>query len=394
MKTAIVYDRVNKWGGAERVLLALHELFPEAPLYTSVYDKKKAPWAKVFPKVKTTFLQNLPILNNYHELLGWLTPIAYETFNFDKYDLVISVTSEAAKGIITKPKTLHLCYCLTPTRYLWSGYEEYLNNPPKNLSWIPLYKILSQPFLKYTKKWDMVAAQRPDVMIAISTEVKKRIKKYYKRESELVYPPIEPPKFRKKNQKHKKPDNAGCSISEIDYVQTSGSKNLIKTDYYLVVSRLVPYERVDLAIESFNKLGLPLVIIGTGSEEKGLKRVAKENIHFEGFVKEEDLANYYLNAKALIYPQEEDFGITAVESQAAGTPVIAYKKGGALDTVIDSKTGIFFEEQRKESLIEAIQRFESLDFSKEDLVKNAKKFSKDRFKKEFGRLVDELLLAK
>ena len=176
MKAAIVYDRVNKWGGAERVLLALHKVLPDAPLYTSVYSPETAKWAKVFPRVIPSFLQKFPILNKYHELLGWLTPIAYESFSFDEYDLVITVTSEAAKGIITKPHTKHICYCLTPTRYLWSGYKEYLDNPPKSLGWIPFYKVISQPFLKYAKHWDKIAGQRPDIMIAISQEVKVRIK--------------------------------------------------------------------------------------------------------------------------------------------------------------------------------------------------------------------------
>src|SRR3989344_5365198 len=168
-KVAIVYDRVNKWGGAERVILALHDIFPDAPLYTSVYDEKRAPWAKVFPKIYTSFLQKIPFARSWHEGFGWLMPLVFETFNFDKYDLVISVTSEAAKGIITKPETLHICYMLTPTRYLWSHYDEYLNNPPTSLNWIPFYKYISQPFLRYTKYWDYMAAQRPDVMVGIST---------------------------------------------------------------------------------------------------------------------------------------------------------------------------------------------------------------------------------
>jgi len=181
MKVAIVYDRVNKWGGAERVLLALHEMFPKAPLYTSVYDKKNAKWANVFPKIYTSFLQHIPFAKSNHELFAVLMPLAFESFNFDKYDLVISVTSEFAKGIITKQSTLHVCYCLTPTRYLWSGYEDYFRNK--------IFKILTKSIIIYLKEWDKMAAKRPDVMVAISSEVRNRIKKYYNRDSEIIFPP-------------------------------------------------------------------------------------------------------------------------------------------------------------------------------------------------------------
>lgn len=378
MRTAIVYDRVNKWGGAERVLLTLHEMFPDAPLYTSIYSSEKAPWAKIFPKVIPSFLQKIPILNMNHELLGAFVPIAYESFNFDKYDLVISVTSEAAKGIITKPKTLHICYCLTPTRYLWSGYREYLNRPPKSLNWIPFYKLVSQPFLIYAKYWDKIAAQRPDVMIAISTEVQKRIKRYYNRESEIIFPPVDTQRFVGKT---KVKDTTSLYSDVVRKEANLGS------NYYLVVSRLVPYKKVDLAVDAFNKIGLPLIIVGIGSEEKRLKRMARKNIKFLGFVDEKNLVSYYKFAKALIFPQEEDFGITVVEAQAAGCPAIAYKAGGALDTVIEGKTGVFFDKQNRESLIEGVKKFEKIKFQKDDLIENTDRFSVGRFKKEFMDII-------
>jgi glycosyltransferase involved in cell wall biosynthesis len=362
MKTAIVYDRVNKWGGAERILLALNEIFPDAQLFTSVYDREKAPWAKVFPKVTPSFLQKIPVLKKYHELLGWIAPLAYESFSFDEYDLVISVTSEAAKGIITKPKTKHLCICLTPTRYLWSGYREYLENPTRRLSWIPFYKYVSLPLLSYLKHWDLFAAQRPDIFIAISTAVKYRIKKYYNRDSVVIYPPVDVKRFQSQDSRFKK-------------------------SYYLVVSRLVPYKKVDLAIKAFNELGLRLKIVGTGSEEKKLKRMAKKNIHFAGFVDDKDLPDYYRNAKALIMPQEEDFGIVAVEAQAAGVPVISYSKGGAQDTVVDGKTGLFFERQTEDDLKKCVESFQKMRFEKSVLFKNAERFSKERFQEEFLDIV-------
>lgn len=181
LKTAIVYDRVNKWGGAERVLLTLHKMFPKAPLYTSVYDSKKASWAKVFPQIHTSFLQNIPFAKSNHELLAPFMPFVFSRFNFDEFDLVISVTSEAAKGIKTGPNTLHICYCLTPTRYLWSHYDDYFKNP--------ILKFMSKPIINLLRSWDIKASKNPDVMIAISTEVQKRIKKYYKRDSKIIFPP-------------------------------------------------------------------------------------------------------------------------------------------------------------------------------------------------------------
>ncbi|MCK4588344.1 glycosyltransferase [Candidatus Woesebacteria bacterium] len=352
MKTALVYDRINKWGGAERVLLALHEIFPEAPLYTAVYSPKKASWAKVFPKVIPTFLNKIPFMQDKHEFLGTFTPLAFETLNLGEYDLVISVTSEAAKGVLTKPSTCHICYCLTPTRYLWSGYAIYFKNP--------LLRIVSKPAVSYLRYWDKIAAQRPDKIIAISSAVKKRIRKYYHRDSQIIYPPAELGKFKPKK-----------------------GERIKKENFFLIVSRLTSYKKVDLAIEAFNELKLPLVIVGTGSEESRLKFMAGETIKFVGELTDSRLANYYKICSGLVFPQEEDFGIVAVEAQAAGTPVIAYRAGGVLDTVIDGKTGVFFKKQNKESLIKAIERFKKINFNEETLRKNAERFSKERFKEEF-----------
>lgn len=366
-KVALVYDRINKWGGAEKVLLAFHELFPEAPLYTSVYDLDKALWARVFPKVYTTFLNKISFLRAKHELLAPLMPMAFEGLDFSEYDLVISVTSESAKGIITKPSTIHICYCLTPTRYLWSHYDTYFSRQSS--------RIILKPLIDYLKSWDEISALRPDVMVAISTAVKARIKKYYGKDSIIIHPPVEVEKFK---------------VSRISKVPQILRK--FKDGYYLIVSRLVPYKKVDLAIEAFSDLGLPLVVVGTGSEERKykFKYRSKKNILFAGFINEGELPVYYQRAKAFIYPQEEDFGITAVEAQAAGIPVIAYKKGGVLDTVIEGKTGIFFSSQTKESLIDAVYRFNDLKpWNKNYCFRNAQKFSLARFKKDFMKLVEK-----
>jgi len=365
MKVAIVYDRVNKWGGAERVLLALREIFPKAPLFTSVYDKKGAKWAKKFVKVNTSFIQKLPFSESKHEHFAFLMPIAFESFDFSEFDLVITVTSEAAKGIITKPETAHICYCLTPIRYLWSHHDFYFKNPPAIFSKIPLFYYLSRPFVYYMRKWDKIASQRPDHYIAISNEVKKRIKKYYKRDSEIIFPPVEIEKFTK-------------------------DKKVKKGDYFLYVSRLIPYKRADLVVRAFNKMELPLVIIGTGSEEDKLKSIAKENIKFTGHLTDKELASYYQRARAFIFPQEEDFGIVALEAQAAGTPVIAYKKGGALDTVTEGKTGLFFNKQSEESLIKAVKKFEKIKFKRKDLIENAKRFSKENFQNNIIKFIENV----
>ena len=358
-KVALVYDRVNKWGGAERVLLTLHEMFPDAPLYTSVYDEKEAIWAKVFPKIITSFIQKIPFAKSNHEFLASLMPLAFESFDFSDFDLVISVTSEAAKGIKTRFGTLHICYCLTPTRYLWSHEDQYFKGQA--------FKVFTKPITSYLKKWDKKASKRPDVMIAISTEVQKRIKKYYKRRSEIVFPPVNATVLRKQ------------SLAS----QSPGSTVAKDRKFYLIVSRLVGYKKVDLAIDVFNKLGLPLIIVGTGREEKRLKSKSKNNIKFVGQVSEKELVKHYQNAKALIMPQEEDFGIVSVEAQAVGTPVIAFRKGGATDTVIDGKTGVLFDKQNVASLTRAIAKFKKMVFNHKYLVKNAKKFSKAAFKKEF-----------
>jgi glycosyltransferase involved in cell wall biosynthesis len=360
MKTALVYDRVNKWGGAERVLLALHKLFPDAPLYTSVYNPKNAAWANVFD-IKTSFLQKFPHVVNNHELYPYLMPMAFEQFSFDQYDLVISLTSESAKGILTSPRTKHITYCLTPTRYLWSGYEEYFQNK--------FLKTLGKPAVNYLRKWDKVAAGRPDIFAAISKEVQDRIKKYYNREAMIVYPPV-----------------SLIGGKEIK------SKNDGK--YFLIVSRLskfTQYKRIDVAIAACNELKLPLKIIGTGSWKKELEKMAGPTIEFLGHKSDKELAQYYANCRALIFPAVEDFGLTVVEAQGFGKPVIALRRGGALETILEGKTGLFFDEQSKQSLMTALQVFEKMKFDPKAARKQAEVFSEKKFEAEFLRVVKQVV---
>jgi glycosyltransferase involved in cell wall biosynthesis len=363
MKVALVYDRLNKWGGAERVLLALHKLYPDAPLYTSVYDKKNASWANVFD-VRTSFLQNFPFAV-HHEFYAVLMPMAFESFDFSEFDLVISVTSEAAKGIITKPTTKHICYCLTPTRYLWSGYIEYFKNP--------ILRFLSKPIVMYLRFWDRIAANRPDKYIAISKEVQERIKKYYNQNSTVIYPPLTmwgPVKSNPSRQ---------CSLP----VRAVGSPSSFATPYFLIVSRLVSYKKIDLAIEVFNKLKLPLKIIGTGAEMRSLRAMAGSTIEFLGYLTDKELVGYYSGCRALVFPGLEDFGLTILEAQSFGKPVIAYKAGGALETIIEEKTGIFFDKQTVKDLEAAIKQFNDLKINPDDCIGQAKKFYLKMFKKRF-----------
>ena len=378
MKIALVYDRVNKFGGAERVLLALHKIWPKAPLYTSVYNPAGAPWAKDF-KVIPSFVQKFPLAKKHHEIYPWLMPFAFESFNFDKYNVVISITSAEAKGIITKPKTLHICYCLTPTRYLWSGYHHYLDNPRYGL-FNSLACLLMKPLLFKLRQWDKVASQRPDCYIAISKTVQKRIKKYYDRSSSLIYPSVDTNKFKQPPiTNHPAYRSSACA----------GRQSPI-TNYFLVVSRLVSYKRVDIIIKAFNKLGFLLKIIGDGVERKCLEKKAKANIEFLGQkLTDGQLISYYQNCFALVFAGKEDFGLVSLEAQACGKPVIAYKIGGIGETIIRNKTGILFSPQTSEALIKAVRLFKPENFKSQDCYQNAEKFGQKIFYKKFKNLVEE-----
>lgn len=366
-KVALVYDRVNKWGGAERVLLALHDMFPQAPLFTSVYNPKKAPWAKVFT-VKTSWLQKLPFASSSHEFFPFFMPLAFESFSFDDYDIVISVSSEAAKGVVTKPHTVHINYCLTPTRYLWSGYTDYFPNP--------FLRFLSFPIVSYLRFWDKIAAQRADYVIAISKEVQKRIKQYYKREATVVYPA------------------ATFTIQENQQQKTVSStktKRPLQPGYFLVVSRLVAYKRIDIAIEACNRLQLPLVVVGTGSEEAALKELAGPTITFKRALTDRQLVEYYKGCRALLFPGIEDFGLVIVEAQRFGKPVIAFKGGGAKETVLDGKTGVFFTPQNVDALTSVLQTFDPTQYKAEDCRRQAEKFSEKEFKKHLTQVIEQYL---
>lgn len=383
MKVALVYDRINKWGGAERVLLAFHELFPNAPLYTALYHEK-AGWADVFD-IRTSFLQKLPWASLNHDKLAVFMPIVFESFNFDGYDLVISVTSEAAKGIKIRSKTRHVCYCLTPTRYLWSGYDDYFNRK--------VFRLLSKPAVFYLRKWDKIAAGRPNHFVAISKEVQRRIKKYYGRESKVIYPPLML-SAEVANKIFEGSERDETLSLHKDIVPNRPCKNFISSpysshniSYFLIVSRLVPYKKIDIAIKAFNKLKLPLKIIGTGSEMKKLKSIAGPTVEFLGNLTDRELLGYYKGCSALVFTANEDFGLVMLEAQSMGRPVIAFGRGGAIEAVIGGKTGDFFYPQTDSALVKVVRKFKASEYKKEDCVKWAEKFNKERFKKEFMRFL-------
>ncbi|MBI5621874.1 glycosyltransferase [Candidatus Falkowbacteria bacterium] len=359
MKVALVHDHLVQYGGAEKVLKALHDIFPEAPIFTLLYDQKTMGNDFVKKDIRPSFLQDLPFgLKKYQWYLP-LMPAATKRHDLTGYDLVISSASAMAKGVITGPHTLHLCYCHTPTRYLWTDTHSYL----KELNTNRLLKKIIPLYLTRLRKWDQLAAQRVDYFVANSKNVADRIAKYYRRDSEVIYPPV-----------------------EIDQFYTAEQLN----HYYLAGGRLVPYKRFDIIVNAFNKLGIPLKIFGTGPEEAKLRKMARPHIEFLGKVSDQRKAELYAHCLAFINPQEEDFGITAVEAMAAGRPVIAYPLGGALETVVPGVTGEFFEEQNWESLGDAVIRFKPENYDSKKIRQQAEKFSLEEFKKRIMDYIEKM----
>ncbi|MBI2634686.1 glycosyltransferase [Candidatus Peregrinibacteria bacterium] len=358
-KIALVFDWMTCRGGAEKVNIALHSLFPKAPIFTSIFNAQKFPEMEK-AAVTTSFIQHLPFAKSRHQLYLTFMPYAYELFDLSGFDIVISSSHAAAKGIITKPETLHICYCHTPMRYAWDNWQNYIREYNMNR----LFKKIAKRRMHKIRLWDRLAADRVDHFIANSSIVEKRIQKYYRRPSTIIHPPVELSKFK---------------IAPA----TKG--------YYLAVGRLIPYKKFDLIIETFNQIGLPLKIAGTGNMEKELRLRAKGNIEFLGHVNEQKLAELYSECEALIFPQVEDFGITPLEAMASGRPVIAYAQGGALDTVIDGKTGIFFKKQTPVELKAAIEKYQKTkdEFGPKELRRHAGQFDRGHFEQKFLKYVEE-----
>ncbi|MDQ4075498.1 MAG: glycosyltransferase [Chloroflexota bacterium] len=356
MKVALVHDWLNQIGGAENVLIALKEVFPEAPLFTSIYDRAGMPAVMREWDIRTSALDRFPGIYRNHQAALPLYPFVWEQFDFSDFDVVLSNKSGFCHGIVTPPHTLHLCYCLTPTRYLWNT-ESYLQREGVG----GLRRALLQPLLTVLRLWDQNAARRVDRFAAISRAVQQRIRKYYGAESTIIYPPVDTHRF--------EPGETG--------------------DYFFIVSRLIPYKRIDLAVRAFSRLGLPLVIAGDGRDRQALERAAAPNVRFLGRISDGELGQWMSGARAFIFPGEEDFGIAPLEAASAGVPIIAYAAGGALDTVTEGETGLFFDEPSAESLMEAIHRFETMKFDKSQIRAHARQFGVQAFKQRIKAWVEE-----
>ncbi|MEK7673348.1 MAG: glycosyltransferase [Patescibacteria group bacterium] len=358
-KVALVFDWMTTNGGAEKVNLALHKMFPTATIFTSVYNPQKV---KGFEKadIKTSFIQRLPFSKTKHQWYLNFMPYAYELFDLSDYDIVISSSHSCAKGVITKPETLHISYCHSPMRYAWDNWQTYIKEYKANF----LIKKIAKNRLHKLRMWDRLSADRVDYFIANSSTTKKRIEKYYKRPSTVIHP----------------------MIKASHYKISPNSKG-----YFLAVGRLTPYKKFDLLVETFNQIGLPLKIVGTGVAEDDLRKMAKPNIEFLGYINDNELQTLYSECEALVFPQIEDFGIVPLEAMASGRPVIAYGEGGALDTVIDGKTGILFKNQTVADLKEALENYQKQkkSFIPQEIKKHAAEFDISEFEKKFMKYLRE-----
>ncbi len=363
-RIAIVHDWMVSPGGAERVVYALHQMYPEAPIFTAAYTPERFP-EFASADVRPTWLDRVPLAKRYHQLFSIPRALAFRGLNLRDYDIVISSSSAESKYVRTGSDTLHICYCHTPIRYYWSDYDWYLSHFP--IQWLQwLVRIIMPLIIGPLRRMDFRYAQGVNKFIANSVNIKKRIKQYYGRDSEVIYPPIDVDKFTSKT---------GVG------------------DYYLIIGRQVAYKRLDLAVDAFNQLGLPLKVSGAGEEIERQRPRAKSNIEFLGRVPDEQLQGLFHGAKAFIFPPEEDFGMVPIEAMANGVPVIAYGKGGALEYVVEGETGLLFAEQTVDALVGAVRKFNPAKFDSKVIRRHAEKFSTERFKREMKAFVDSATMA-
>lgn len=358
---ALIHDWLNQLGGAEDVLEAFVALYPDAPLYTALYDRKRMPahWREW--NIHTSFIDRLPFAHRKQQLYFPFYPLAMEQFDLRGYEVVLSNKSGFCHGVITGSETMHVCYCLTPTRYVWR-YHQYAER--ENLSRATRQALA--PFLTHLRMWDRLAADRVDHFIAISDEVRRRIAKVYHRDATIIYPPVDVERFEPAN---------------------------VIDDYYLFVGRLVPYRRLDLLIEAFNTMGRPLVIAGTGRDRQRLEAIAGPTVKFLGYVPDHELPDLLARCRAFVWPGEEDFGISPLQANAAGRPVIAYAAGGALETVIAGPgreaTGALFAEQSVAAMIETVESFDPLAISQTAVRQHAERYDVTVFKRRIDDFVTQ-----
>ncbi|MGN0367075.1 MAG: glycosyltransferase [Suilimivivens sp.] len=359
-KTAIVHDWFCNMGGGDKVAEKFLDIMPDSPIYVSCFLEKSLTSRLKEADIRASFLQKrINQKKDNHQSFLPLMPTAFESFDLNEFDIVLSSSSCCAKGVITNPNTVHICYCHTPMRYAWEFMYEYTEKMGRTK------RFLISLMMTYMKMWDALSAKRVDFFIANSWNVANRIKKYYGREATVINPPIDTEFFSPSNGE--------------------------KGEFYLCVSRLVKYKRIDLAIQACNTLKVPLVIIGQGAEMDYLKSIAGDTVTILGRQSDDVIRDYYRRCKAFIFPGEEDFGMTPLEAQACGRPVIAYGKGGALETVVDGKTGVFFKEQTVQSLCDAIKEFERKSFSVENCRKQAENFSTQVFYEEMKKFFGEIM---
>lgn len=361
MRIALVHDYLMQgMRGAERVLKVLHELYPQAPVYTLLYDPAAMGTAVDGWDIHTSFLQRLPSATKLHRKLFALMPLAVEIMNLREYDLIISASSAWVKNVRPAAGAKHICYCYSPARFLWFWSEQYINDLPA--SWVT--KMLVRAALPGLRWWDRRSSRRVAEFVAISQTVQSRIRRYFGRDSPVIYPPVDTKRFLPVNEDE---------------------------DYFLMVTVLNPYKRVDLAIEAFNCLRLPLVIIGMGREYDRLRQLAGPTVKLLGWCDDEELYHHLARCRAFIVPQEEDFGIAPLEAQSVGRPVIAYAAGGVRETIRQDETGLFFPEQTPEALCEVVRRFQTMSFDKQCCRQNALRFSTERFRREFSQFVAHVI---
>ena len=364
VKVALVHDWLTGMRGGEKVLESLCDMFPSAPIFTLVHIRGSVSAKIESHPIRTSFLQRAPMVKKYYRNYLPLYPNAIERFDLSGYDLIVSSSHCVAKGVLPSPSAYHICYCHTPMRYIWSHYDDYFGNHRTGL----LKRLALPPIREYLCNWDFSSNQRVDQFAANSRNVAERIRKFYGRQSQVVYPPV-----------------------DVDFYTPSGTD---RGPFYLIVSALVPYKRLEVAIEAFNRNGKMLVIVGTGPEETRLRKLAAPNIQFSGRVEAHELRELYRKAAALLQPGEEDFGINVVEALACHCPVLAFNRGGATETLRDGETGLFFNDLSADAILSTVDKMGGMSFNKPLMRETALRFSAARFKEDFQRLIPDQIPSK